>query len=294
MNATLKQTLFPSDDPVMKSAFITSGLFHVIIFTLAVVGIPYVAKDTPTTMMTSISVELVDVSDITTTTRVAPKREEKEPDIEKPEPPKATDMPRNTAETPPDLTTPKPPEPVEKPEPEAKKPEPVQEVAEEKPTPKPKPEPPKETAKDEPKQNDFQSILKNIIPDEGTTKNEETTENDVEPASGDMAQLADKLTMSELDAFKHQLSPCWNIPAGAEYAENLAVEVRVLMNRDMTMKSADVINKARYNSDPTFRAAADSALRALRNPRCSPFKLPPEKYDEWKSIVINFNPKDML
>ena len=66
------------------------------------------------------------------------------------------------------------------------------------------------------------------------------------------------------------------------------------MLRDGTVKNAGVLDIGRYNRDSAFRAAADSALRALRNPRCSPLKLPPEKYDQWKTIVINFDPQDML
>ena len=66
------------------------------------------------------------------------------------------------------------------------------------------------------------------------------------------------------------------------------------MNRDGTVNKSSVLDRGRYNRDSTFRAAADSALRALRNPRCSPLKLPPEKYDQWKSIVINFDPRSML
>ena len=113
-------------------------------------------------------------------------------------------------------------------------------------------------------------------------------------SSGQIARLADQLTISELDAFKYQLEPCWNVPAGAKFAENLAVEIRVSMNRDGTVNKSSVLDRGRYNRDSAFRAAADSALRALRNPRCSPLKLPSEKYEQWKSIVINFDPQQML
>ena len=54
------------------------------------------------------------------------------------------------------------------------------------------------------------------------------------------------------------------------------------------------VDQARYASDQFFRAAADSAVRAVRNPQCSPLKLPQGKYDDWKSISIRFDPKDVL
>jgi hypothetical protein len=30
------------------------------------------------------------------------------------------------------------------------------------------------------------------------------------------------------------------------------------------------------------------------NPQCSPLKLPPEKFDQWKTLELTFNPKDLL
>ncbi len=46
--------------------------------------------------------------------------------------------------------------------------------------------------------------------------------------------------------------------------------------------------------DADFRAAAESALRAVLNPRCHPFALPREKYDSWKTMTLVFDPKEMF
>ena len=54
------------------------------------------------------------------------------------------------------------------------------------------------------------------------------------------------------------------------------------------------VDGARMNSDPFFRAAAESALRALSHPDCIPLKLPVGKYEVWKSFTFNFDPKNML
>jgi hypothetical protein len=48
------------------------------------------------------------------------------------------------------------------------------------------------------------------------------------------------------------------------------------------------------SNDPFFRAVAESALRALRKPLCSPLKLPYSEYDEWKEIILTFNPREAL
>jgi hypothetical protein len=63
------------------------------------------------------------------------------------------------------------------------------------------------------------------------------------------------------------------------------------MNPDATVRSATQLNSER-NSDPFFQAAAESAMRALRNPRCSPLKLPLNRYDQWQTFTITFDPKD--
>jgi len=93
-------------------------------------------------------------------------------------------------------------------------------------------------------------------------------------------------------AVKAQLEACWNVPAGARDAQDLTPEFRVQMRRDGTVASTQLLNRERMN-DPFFQAAAESANRALLNPRCQPLKLPPEKYDQWQTFTITFDPKDL-
>lgn len=103
-----------------------------------------------------------------------------------------------------------------------------------------------------------------------------------------------KLSISELDAIRDQIADCWLVPAGAKNAEDLIVDIFVRMNPDGTVRAADIKDKARMRSDPFFRTAAESAIRALRNPQCSPLRLPLDKYEQWKTFTIGFNPRDLL
>jgi len=66
----------------------------------------------------------------------------------------------------------------------------------------------------------------------------------------------------------------------------------VQMRRDGTVASTRLLNPERMN-DPFFQAAAESANRALLNPQCQPLKLPPEKFDQWQTFTITFDPKDL-
>ena len=98
--------------------------------------------------------------------------------------------------------------------------------------------------------------------------------------------------MTELDLIRRQLAACWNVPAGARDAKDLYVDVKVEMNPDATVKSAKVTGSSGMGSYK--RAAEDSALRAVQNPRCSPLKLPLHRYDQWKTITIRFDPQHIL
>jgi hypothetical protein len=116
----------------------------------------------------------------------------------------------------------------------------------------------------------------------------------VAKASGAQAPLSANLTASEMDALQQQLARCWNLPASAKDAQNLVVDLDVTVNPDRTVAHAEVVDQGRMASDPTYAAAARAALRAVRMPACTPLALPPEKYQEWQSMNIHFDPKEML
>ena len=61
--------------------------------------------------------------------------------------------------------------------------------------------------------------------------------------------------------------------------------------QEMSVK-ASLVDNGRYNSDPTYRAAADAAHRAIMNPRCGQWALPPAKYESWRKMRLDINPQD--
>ena len=115
------------------------------------------------------------------------------------------------------------------------------------------------------------------------------------PSSQPKAPLGSQLTASENDVLinliKQQLVPCWNVPAGARDAKELNVQVRASVNPDGTVRQATIVDQGRM-SDPLVRAAAESARRTFFNPQCTPLKLPSDKYEVWKDLVVNFDPRD--
>jgi len=134
-------------------------------------------------------------------------------------------------------------------------------------------------------ERDFASILKNLA----NTKEEVIEEQDEQ-----IAPIGERLTINEEDALRQQLERCWNVPIGAKNIEDIVVEVSLEINFDKTVKSARIVDQNRYNKDSFFRAVADSTIRAVRNPMCSPLALPEGKYESWNKTTIVFNPKDMF
>lgn len=176
--------------------------------------------------------------------------------------------------------------------------------------PRAKPTPP-------PKEDEFESMLKDLAQElevdteqqpenqpepegdflEDLAKSLDTPDPSVEPDQP-IAQMApilgNRLTISEIDAVRRQIEPCWNVQLGARNPEELVVEITVHMNRNGTVRKAYVVDRDRMVSDRFYRAAAESAMRAVQNDKCSPLKLPPDKYDRWKEITLTFDPSKMV
>lgn len=282
----------------MSGALMMSGLLHLGVFLFAAFGLPFVVSPPPLPSP-PISVEIVQVSEMSATPRLAkPVKppEEKMEDIPEPPPaPKKPEPPTMTEAVPPDLMA---PVPVPQEETTAD-PVPAQPV----PLPSKKPKPPEKKTEAEATKKpaeaqtqDFQSLLRNLTPEKTETEDgdaQDLAEN-ASPEAGQIAPPGQTMTMSEEDALRRQLGRCWNVMAGAKYAEDLVVEIRVQINQDRTVRQATILDQGRYNRDGPFRAAAESALRALRNPLCTPLQLPPDKYEHWKTTTIRFDPREML
>jgi outer membrane biosynthesis protein TonB len=266
----------------MRKWLAISTALHLVLFLVLWLGFPRLPKPLPTPQKI-IPVEIADLAKVTAAKKPpAPKQQEPKPEPPKPE--AAKPPPPKPSEAKPPPPKPEPPKPEEKPEPV--------------PAPKPKPKPPEPKKKETPKADPLASVLKNVSKLKPQEKPPEETPPQKEPVpatpSPQVPVTADRLTSSEEDALRRQLAQCWNVPIGARDVEKIAVDIYISVNADRTVREAVVVDQARMNTDPFFRTIAESALRALYNPRCSPLALPPEKYQEWRDTLITFNPKDMF
>jgi membrane protein involved in colicin uptake len=103
-----------------------------------------------------------------------------------------------------------------------------------------------------------------------------------------------QLSASELAILAQIIKSCvqskWNVLGGGESAQNTQVKLRLRFNPDGRLAGEPQIMNPQ--NTPYFLAVRDSALRAVQ--ACEPFSLPPAKYDFWKDIVLNFDPRDMF
>jgi hypothetical protein len=93
-------------------------------------------------------------------------------------------------------------------------------------------------------------------------------------------------------AIQTQLFNCWRLDPGVAKAEDMVVEIRVVLNPDGSLQRADVVDVARMSRDGYFLAAAENAQRAII--KCAPFRLPLDKYQTWRDITLRFNPREMF
>jgi outer membrane biosynthesis protein TonB len=262
------------NDDSLKGGLALSAALHVLLFLFLYFGLPVLFTPLPEHHV-PVPFEIVEIADITNT-RLKDQEPKPEP---KPEPP--------------------PPKPEVKPQPaqvqalpQPKPPEPQVEAL--KPALKPKPP---EPAK--PKTDEFAKLLKNLEankkPDTPKTESKaDSKEQTTAHANSQAPALSDRLTISQEDALRRQIEQCWNIPIGARDAQSLIVQLSIDVNPDRTVQHAEVVDKSRMATDSFYRAAAEAALRAIYNPRCSPLELPADKYDQWKHIDFTFDPRDML
>ena len=317
----------------MPGGIAASAILHLGIFALILLGLPSLFRQPPPEEMPIAVelVTIAPDTRATQPNPYKPRPEAKpEPPVAapapkpepKPEPPAAAEPP--SAAAPPPLPAPPQPKPEVKAPPAPPPPPPKPVEAQAPPPPPPRPAEPKpqqaaqhmprpEAKKADPVAFDkllknleekkpepaaFDSLLKNL------TREQVAQAEDVPPqrhrlsaaalpSSQPKAPLGSQLTASEIDLVRQQLIPCFNPPFGAKEKPDLAAEIRVVMNRDGTVQQARVVDQAQYASDQIYRAIADAGIRALRNPNCSPLRLPPDRYDMWQTIVFPFSIRDM-
>jgi len=296
----------------MKRSFIYSALLHFTVLIFLLIGFynPFQRK---TPIETPIMIEFVQVAEQSAAPHLAPEGvQEAAPQPTPPKPIPTKPEPVLQAPQPQPIFKPKS-EPVKvepKPDP---KPEP--EEAESIPDPqlkkKPKEKPKEETQKKQKAEITLDKKKKPTSKTDDTQKDKKKKplksfddllseierNDDGAPSKGKGAPasaIGPILTASEKDVLSRHMARCWLIPAGLRDARDIRVPIKINVARDGTVQNAEIQDKGRMVKDPAYRTAAESARRAVLDPRCSPLPIPPDKYEIFKEFIFNFDPKEMF
>ena len=282
----------------MRTSFLISIGFHLLIFVFVMFGLPFTS---PSLVLDQRVINAQVISETQAPKSVpppTPKKAEKTPPPASPK--KAVALP---------LSKPKPAPPLD----------PPKRVKVKKPKPKPDPKMTEKSKKvvrkfaprpkARPKPNFEQMMLRTVekLDDRPLTKPEKKNfdkkmaalikrQSNPTPQKMQRAPIGEKLTISEIDAIKQQIERCWLVPAaiGAKDVEKMVVQIRIKLNPDGRLRESRITDRFRLETNATYKAVAESALRAIRNPRCSKFNLPLAKYEIWRDIVLQFNPGEMV
>ncbi|MBV9332085.1 MAG: protein TolA, partial [Alphaproteobacteria bacterium] len=87
----------------------------------------------------------------------------------------------------------------------------------------------------------------------------------------------------------------WAAVAGAPNAKDIVVVYDLTLNQDGNpahMPQLESQSASDASRDPYVRAAAEAARRAIM--QCGPYKLPADRYDQWRDSEVRFSPRDVV
>lgn len=106
----------------------------------------------------------------------------------------------------------------------------------------------------------------------------------------DTSNGGETLTQSEMDALRAQIERCWSPPVGVADASDLKISVKMKLDRSGALQADPQVISG--GGGTLGQIAVESAMRAVM--RCAPYKLPPDKYQAWADVIVNFDPSQMF
>jgi hypothetical protein len=110
------------------------------------------------------------------------------------------------------------------------------------------------------------------------------------PLGGPAGEGKSKLTPEEIASLRAQIQKCWKLPVGIPGIMGLEVILRVSFGSKGQLAGAPVLLQAPASErGPMLVGIAMNALQG-----CYPYKLPPAKYADWKTLDLKFTATGMV
>lgn len=100
------------------------------------------------------------------------------------------------------------------------------------------------------------------------------------------------MTADLASILQSEIYRCWSPPVGSPHPERLIVHYELFLNRDGSVAQAPQLTAESASaaaSDPYMAAAAGAARRAIFT--CAPYRLPPDRYAQWRNVIFTFDPR---
>jgi hypothetical protein len=121
------------------------------------------------------------------------------------------------------------------------------------------------------------------------------------PANARIAQrtvqgvgIGTAMTADLATALQSMVYRCWSPPVGSPHPERLVVRYELFLNRDGSVAQPPQLtpdSASAATSDPYMAAAAGAARRAIYT--CAPYRLPTDRYNQWRDVVFTFDPRQL-
>lgn len=152
------------------------------------------------------------------------------------------------------------------------------------PAPQPEPEPEvTETAADEPAPAEPESSEEDVAA---------ALEAALSTTEAPTAAPGPPMTGSERDSFRVSVNRCWNVDPGS-VAARVTVEVGFSLDREGKVQGNEVRLLSSDGDDSATNIAFEAARRAILRCQSGGYDLPADKYEQWKDVVITFDPSGM-
>lgn len=102
-------------------------------------------------------------------------------------------------------------------------------------------------------------------------------------------RVGPQMAMSDIDRLRRAVYDVWQIPLRVSEGGDFFVVVDMVMNRNGTVASAQIVRSKSTTRHPAYDLGVESILRVIEYFKVNPLPLSSENYKAWKTITLTFD-----